>query len=349
MSGSSKNNKQLKCASCGGKLVKIGDGLYKCSLCGKKKRVEEEREPLQKESIAFESENVRTADTEKGKAEKTPEKKKSSKVAGAGAAPANGKKTAEKTENAPEAVPGKETTKKNPQSKKKGTKQPFPHKKYPKAEKAKVDMPVAPEEPAPSPSPIPKAEPEKADRALEPQKRPYDDEPFEDVDIVIPPFPYVRTEGLKEVPASPDMELKIGGFKPICGVEERLYAGGVKDGEGSFTCPDGTRYEGGLRDGLRFGKGRTEYGSGDAYEGEYDRDAACGKGIMTKSDGTMYAGMFDGDIWCGKGIYRDLYQYLHVGVFGYKTFEGNTYLPDENAITEDELYNEVESWFGDES
>ncbi|MCD8200640.1 MAG: hypothetical protein LUD47_01025 [Clostridia bacterium] len=353
----SKNSKQMKCASCGGKLVKIGDGLYKCALCGKKKRVESEETSADVTLTA----PAETPQKAAAPAKKKPEQKK---PVDAASGAKKSEKIGEEEKQAPQkSVPrGKDAKKKVvPGKQKKGQKPPVPYKKNVKQEKSVakdenllVGATESETRPAqrPAPEPVYVADPATAkfvtpghEKAM---SRPDGfGEPLDDIDLVIPPFPYERKGELTVIPKVPGQDVKTCGNARICDVAKRTYERGVKDGEGSFTCPNGTMYAGSLKEGLREGKGKTTYRNGDTYEGEYAGDVACGKGIMTKKDGSMYAGMFEGDKWCGEGIYRDMFGYLHVGTFGYLTFEGRTYLPDEDAISGDELYNKVESWFAE--
>ena len=57
-----------------------------------------------------------------------------------------------------------------------------------------------------------------------------------------------------------------------------------------MTYPNGTKYEGGWKDGTYHGQGTMTYSNGDTYEGEWKDGKHNGQGTYTYSDGSKYEG-----------------------------------------------------------
>ena len=72
------------------------------------------------------------------------------------------------------------------------------------------------------------------------------------------------------------------------------FEGEVKDrninGNGTYTYSDGSKYVGQWKDGKQNGQGTYTYSDGSKYEGEWKDDKKNGHGIFTYPDGTKYAG-----------------------------------------------------------
>lgn len=103
--------------------------------------------------------------------------------------------------------------------------------------------------------------------------------------------------------------------------------GGCRSGSGPQLWPDGARYEGEYKDGLKHGIGRFSWASGAVYEGDFVEDRLegqgyfrwrCGStyegswrhgrmhgsGLFTWPDGRSYEGEYQNDFKNGKGIFR---------------------------------------------
>lgn len=63
----------------------------------------------------------------------------------------------------------------------------------------------------------------------------------------------------------------------------------------TLVWPDGTRYVGGVEDGMRSGKGTIFWEDGSRFVGEFKDDKRHGPGTMILPDGTIYTGYFDND------------------------------------------------------
>ena len=72
--------------------------------------------------------------------------------------------------------------------------------------------------------------------------------------------------------------LKLEGCSTYIG---EVNAKGEPDGEGVCTWPDGTKYEGGWKDGMRHGQGVMTEKDGPRYEGEWKDGEANGRGVET--------------------------------------------------------------------
>ena len=76
------------------------------------------------------------------------------------------------------------------------------------------------------------------------------------------------------------------------------------DGEGTYTSPNGDKYEGEFKDGKQDGQGTTTYSYGEKYEGEYLRGKRHGRWMNYSSSGEVKSyylyknGEHSGEITC---------------------------------------------------
>jgi len=68
------------------------------------------------------------------------------------------------------------------------------------------------------------------------------------------------------------------------------YAGGMREGRGTYSCPDGYRYEGSYSAGERNGAGKETLATGEIYEGAFVNGERSGLGRQTYTDGSTYEG-----------------------------------------------------------
>jgi hypothetical protein len=78
---------------------------------------------------------------------------------------------------------------------------------------------------------------------------------------------------------------------------------------------DGTRYEGGVRDGVPDGRGIMIFPNGSTYDGEFSDGKRNGKGVFTFGDGTSYTGQFKNDVYEGNGVVRFFNKDVYEGQF----------------------------------
>ncbi|MEM7366661.1 MAG: hypothetical protein AAF525_21810, partial [Pseudomonadota bacterium] len=63
----------------------------------------------------------------------------------------------------------------------------------------------------------------------------------------------------------------------------------------TLVWPDGTRYVGEVRDGVRWGKGTIFWEDGTRFVGNFVAGRRQGSGTMILPDGTVYTGHFEND------------------------------------------------------
>jgi hypothetical protein len=85
------------------------------------------------------------------------------------------------------------------------------------------------------------------------------------------------------------------------------YAGqfknGKKNGQGTYTWPDGAKYVGRWKDGDFNGQGTHTWPNGDKYVGRWKDDKRNGQGTQTWSGGNKYVGQWKDDKKNGQGTY----------------------------------------------
>ena len=67
---------------------------------------------------------------------------------------------------------------------------------------------------------------------------------------------------------------------------------------------DGSRYEGGYKEGMKHGHGKYIWNDGSMYEGQWCENKINGVGIYIWPDGRKYSGEWKDNNMHGKGVYR---------------------------------------------
>lgn len=113
-----------------------------------------------------------------------------------------------------------------------------------------------------------------------------------------------------DVVQASEMLAKADTWTPVLGHQEKKWEDGNKfDGtwslhkphRGIVTFPDGSTYEGALRNGLFQGIGTRTYTSGAKYTCMYQKGKRQGKGKFDDGKGNVYEGMYRNDMCHGKG------------------------------------------------
>tara|TARA_B100000683_G_scaffold267291_1_gene300729 strand:- start:12958 stop:14313 length:1356 start_codon:yes stop_codon:yes gene_type:complete len=73
------------------------------------------------------------------------------------------------------------------------------------------------------------------------------------------------------------------------------------DGKGLFESPDGSKYEGGFKDGRFSGAGKLVWPDGENYNGEWKEGNPDGKGIYNFTNGDVYDGYYKNGVRSGTG------------------------------------------------
>ena len=94
-----------------------------------------------------------------------------------------------------------------------------------------------------------------------------------------------------DIDTHPDGHKYVGEFK-----------NGLKHGKGTYTHPDGQKYIGEWKDDMMH-KGTWTHPDGTKYVGEFKDGKAHGQGTWTEPDGTKYVGEFKDGLKHGKGTY----------------------------------------------
>lgn len=76
-------------------------------------------------------------------------------------------------------------------------------------------------------------------------------------------------------------------------------SGDCRDGQGSYVWPDGQRYAGAFRRGLRHGQGTFTWPDGRKYVGGWREGRPSGLGTRIYADGSFLVGYFDKGIYLG--------------------------------------------------
>ena len=81
---------------------------------------------------------------------------------------------------------------------------------------------------------------------------------------------------------------------------------GLKHGQGTFTYPSGSVYEGSWVDDRKHGQGRFVAASGNVYEGMWSRDVRAGPGRLVSAQGVViYEGAWEDDKMHGEGGWKE--------------------------------------------
>ena len=95
------------------------------------------------------------------------------------------------------------------------------------------------------------------------------------------------------------------GRGTFTGTDGTKYIGDFKDGkfngQGTFTEANGNRYVGGVKDGLSHGQGTRTWHDGTKYVGEFKNGKMNGQGTVTWVDGGRYVGEFKDSQANGQG------------------------------------------------
>ena len=114
----------------------------------------------------------------------------------------------------------------------------------------------------------------------------------------------------------------------------RKYVGqfkeGVRVGQGLMTFPDGTKYIGNWQYDKPHGRGKLSAAGKYEYVGEFDNGVRDGQGILETADGKKYEGQWENDVPHGQGkiIYPDGAQYTGQFKNGKRHGEGEALYPD---------------------
>ena len=79
--------------------------------------------------------------------------------------------------------------------------------------------------------------------------------------------------------------------------ETGCIKGDCQNNSGVMVYHNGSRYEGGFKDGKYSGQGVFYFANGSIYEGEYENGKRNGQGVYTAPSGTKYSGEFKEDIF----------------------------------------------------
>ena len=78
--------------------------------------------------------------------------------------------------------------------------------------------------------------------------------------------------------------------------DQTIYIGefnqGIPSGFGELISPDGSRYQGSIKNSKAHGFGKSTMITGEIYEGEHLQGLFEGKGKLTLSDGSYFIGTF---------------------------------------------------------
>jgi len=116
---------------------------------------------------------------------------------------------------------------------------------------------------------------------------------------------------------------KLGWYENGDEKKDGKYVGDIENkvpnGQGTFTSPDGKKYDGEWKDGTYHGHGTYTFGKGkwegDKYFGEYKNGKKDGQGTYTFSDGRKYVGEFKDGKKHGQGTFTTPYGNKYVGEF----------------------------------
>ena len=88
-----------------------------------------------------------------------------------------------------------------------------------------------------------------------------------------------------------------------------------KNGQVTFTSPDGRKYVGEWKDGKQNGQGKMTLPDGEKYEGKFKDGIPNGQGTYISPDGRMYVGEWKNGKLNGQGTYISPDGRMYVGEF----------------------------------
>jgi len=103
-----------------------------------------------------------------------------------------------------------------------------------------------------------------------------------------------------------------------------------KNGQVTFTSPDGRKYVGEWKDGKQNGQGKMTLPDGEKYEGKFKDGIPNGQGTYISPDGRMYVGEFKDGKLNGQGTYISPDGRMDVGEWkdGKTKWSRNIHFPD---------------------
>ncbi len=118
-----------------------------------------------------------------------------------------------------------------------------------------------------------------------------------------------------------------------------VYNGQLKNGEiegqGTLSFSDGSIYTGSFQNGEMNGQGTMIFPDGTTYVGELKDGMLFGKGVLTFPDGSRYEGSFENNKYHGRGKWFSHLGLRYEGRFRYGKFHGRGVcsLPDGSSYT----------------
>ena len=103
-----------------------------------------------------------------------------------------------------------------------------------------------------------------------------------------------------------------------------------KNGQVTFTSPDGRKYVGEWKDGKQNGQGKITLPDGEKYEGKFKDGIPNGQGTYISPDGRMYVGEWKNGKLNGQGTYISPDGRMYVGEWkdGKTKWSRNIHFPD---------------------
>ncbi len=124
------------------------------------------------------------------------------------------------------------------------------------------------------------------------------------------------------------------GHSTIMFPDGSTYDGDIKDGaphgKGMVRFSDGTRYRGQFAAGQMEGRGSLAYPDKSVYKGTFKKGMLCGNGVLTFPDESRYEGFFKDDAYDGQGVWSTPLGITYEGGFKNGKFhgQGKVVLPD---------------------
>jgi len=108
---------------------------------------------------------------------------------------------------------------------------------------------------------------------------------------------------LKKCPKSTSAQWHncFGTFKNKNGVYTGEWRNSKRNGQGTYTFANGSKYEGTFKDDYFNGQGTIAYADGGKYEGEFKDSKFNGQGTIAYADGSKYEGEWKDDKFIGQG------------------------------------------------